>query len=177
MSDRRDDRLRAGRALARHLGTPEGRELFQQNRVRNSDALLLVLDSDSTREVYQRIVKEVPEPPAALGIYFADSDRLVFMTLSPTRSTKPAESSSEGGGSNSSSSWEEDPHDVHGDTTIGQLHEYMTATKRASLSVVLNKTNGSSAIAAPYRPTKTKQSAPSNDLSSIVGRRFVLTPN
>ncbi len=173
MSDRRDDRLRAGRALARHLGTPEGRALFQQNRVRNSDAFFLVLDSDTTRDVYQRIVERAPEPPAALGIYFPDTDRLAFMTLAPTLPSSSVRPSSEENPSGLNGHWEDDPHDVHGDSTIGQLHEYMATTKRGSLSVVLNRTKGSSAIAVSYRPAK--QGVPSNDLSNIVGRRFMLT--
>lgn len=107
MSRDREDRLRAGRAIARALADPDVRRMYARNGYRSGQQIVATLEEDLLADVIARVTSH--QPPVLVAIYHPTKDSLRYFTVMPG-----------------------DPSDVEvgdshvgGTTTIGMLADYL----------------------------------------------------
>ncbi len=74
-------RLEAARAVGTFLSTHKS--AFVTNGHRAGSAIVVCLESDTVPSVMARVVREVPEPPATLAVFWPETERLEIVALGP----------------------------------------------------------------------------------------------
>lgn len=131
MADDRALRLQASRALAKTLGDPAARKLFELNDYRSGQHIVLALESDTVKEVFDR-VREYP-PPVTVAVYWPERGELEYSTFTPDWHTPRAPEQT----------------DVGGASTIGML---LTYHRRQSVPVLHLRMDCDTLKTVPFLP-------------------------
>lgn len=145
-------RLQAAKALGRVLSTADGRAMLKINGYDPSGIIVVALESECLSDVYKRVTREVTTPPATVAIYFPQRDEVEFIGLMPNRV--------DGRGG------KKDLHDIHTDSTIGAVWDYLHGSNKVSIDVSV--TNWYGAEALKYKPLHEEPRSP-------LGRYYVST--
>ena len=121
MAGEREVRIQAGFALAKALGEPQVRAIFDSNGYVDEQQVVVVLESDTVQEVFARLQRY--EPPVVVAIYWPETGRLEFTHLEP--STAPAD-------------YSVNRDDVGGTSTVGMLWEHTDRQANAQFRFKLN---------------------------------------
>ncbi|MFD8028174.1 hypothetical protein ACFV3F_05340 [Streptomyces sp. NPDC059717] len=114
MTSEREQRLKAGFALARTLGEMATQKLFEDNGYRPDQQVVVALESDTVEEVFRRIQRY--QPPVIVAVYWPDEDRFGFTALAPADLIADSQRSRE---------------EVGGTSTIGMLYTHAERQKNA----------------------------------------------
>ncbi|WP_433230534.1 hypothetical protein ACQP2H_01150 [Micromonospora sp. CA-248260] len=89
------ERLKAGAALGRFVGTAEGRQHMRNNGYRPEWQIVLALPNDPIRDVLARA--QTYKPPVVLAVWFEDKGRFGFCNVEPNKEVKPGSGDQFGG--------------------------------------------------------------------------------
>ena len=121
MTDDRSLRIKAGQALARMVATAAGRAALREAGHRDGHPIFVSLASDTLGDIMNRVM--VDDPPALVAVY--DNTQLRFVLFS------------RGAGGDIG-----DGHEVHADSTIAMVLDYMATSQRQTLEFALTNWTG-----------------------------------
>jgi hypothetical protein len=89
------ERVKAGAALGRFVGTAKGREYMRENGYSPDWQIIVALPDDPIREVLDRA--QAYEPPVVLAVWFEDKGRFGFCNVEPAKEVQPGSGDQFGG--------------------------------------------------------------------------------
>ncbi|MEV0004340.1 hypothetical protein AB0H28_18945 [Micromonospora sp. NPDC050980] len=89
------ERLKAGAALGRFVGTVKGRQYMRENGYRPDWKIVVALPDDPIRDVLDRA--QVYQPPVVLAVWFEDKGRFGFCNVVPNKEVTPGSGDQFGG--------------------------------------------------------------------------------
>lgn len=126
--DERKQRIAASGAVGKLIGAHP--EQFDVIGHRPGSPIVVCLESDCISDVLNRVMREVPEPPATVAIYWAKTCALGFLSFQP-------------------GSPNDERADIDGTSTLGMLYSYLGASETHSLNF---NTAASSTTIRSYQP-------------------------